>query len=276
MAKAYQNGKYCDESDIRISPRDLGLLRGYAVFDVMPVYRGRAFHADRHYARLARSAETLRLQLPVDAAAFTVIATELSQQAGLTEATIRTVLSGGSSENGFRPASGRENFFMLVESVHAPHPSTYQDGVRLITLEYGRSLPQVKFANHAVAIQDLTRRDRAGAYETLYVKQGVISECSQSNLFWVRDGQIGTTWDDVLWGITQGLVMELAAARGNAVRKTSITLEELFQADEIFITGSSKALVPVVEIDGRKIGNGTVGSITRELMVAYREYCVKY
>ncbi len=276
MSKAYYNGKFVAESDICISPRDLGILRGYVVFDVMPVYRGRPFHADRHFARLARSAEMLRLELPVDDTQFVSIVSELVQQAGLTEATIRTVLSGGPSENGFRPVSGRENFFILIDPVHVPDVSIYRDGVRLITLSYERSLPQVKFANHAVAIQDLTRRDRAGAYETLYVNGGVVSECSQSNLFFVRDGQISTTWDDVLWGITQGLVMELAAARGNTVKKTSITLEELFQADEIFITGSSKALVPVVEIDGQMIGSGTVGPITRELMAAYRQYCEMY
>ncbi|MGB4833990.1 MAG: aminotransferase class IV [Candidatus Moraniibacteriota bacterium] len=276
MPKAYWNGSYCDESAIHISPRDLGLLRGYAVFDVMPVYRGRPFHADRHYARLARSAETLRLQLPVDSTQFASVAAELVQQAGLTEATIRTVLSGGPSGDGFHLEPGRENFFMLVEPVYSPAPSVYRDGVSLITLEYERSLPQVKFANHAIAIQDLARRDRAGAYETLYVNGGVVSECSQSNLFWVRDGQLFTTWDDVLWGITQGLVMELVDTQGKMVTKKSVRLEELFQADEVFITGSSKLIVPVVAIDERKIGEGTVGSITRELMVAYREYCVKY
>jgi branched-subunit amino acid aminotransferase/4-amino-4-deoxychorismate lyase len=276
MPKAYWNGNYCDESDIRISPRDLGLLRGYAAFDVMPVYRSRPFHADRHYARLARSAETLRLQLPVDAAAFTVIATELSQLAGLTEATIRTVLSGGPSENGFHLEPGRENFFMLVEPVHSPAPSVYRDGVSLMTLEYERSLPQVKFANHAIAIQDLGRRDAAGAYETLYVNGGMVSECSQSNLFWVRDGQLGTTWDNTLRGITQGLVLELAQAIGITTKKSAVSLENLLQADEVFITGSSKAIVPVVGIDGRKIGAGTVGSVTQALMTAYREYRAKY
>ncbi|MFZ1654951.1 MAG: aminotransferase class IV [Candidatus Moraniibacteriota bacterium] len=276
MSQAYQNGKYCPESDIRISPRDIGLLRSYAVFDVMPVYRGRPFHADRHYARLRRSAETLGLRVPITGEEFATVAAELVCQAGPREVSIRSVLTGGPSQSGFRPESGQENFFMLVDPIHAPRPAMYRDGVSLVTLEYTRSLPQVKFANHAIAIQDLARRDVAGAYETLYVNQGVVSECSQSNLFWVRDGQVCTTWDNALRGITQGLVMELALVQGKTVAKKSVTLEELLQADEVFITGSSKALVPVVEIDNRKIGSGTVGPITRELMVAYREYCVKY
>jgi branched-subunit amino acid aminotransferase/4-amino-4-deoxychorismate lyase len=270
------NGAFCDESDICISPRDLGFLRGYAVFDVMPVYRGKPFLPDRHYTRLARSAGALRLGLPVDAAAFAVIASELVRQEGQTEVIIRTVLSGGPSESGFRPIPGQENFLMLVEPVHAPNPSVYQDGVRLVTLEYVRPLPRVKFANHAIAIQDLARRDEAGAYETLYVNGGMVSECSQSNLFWVKDGQVFTTWDNVLWGITQGLVIELAEAQGRETIKKTVTLDELLQADEVFITGSSKAIVPVVAIDERKIGAGMVGPITIELMAAYQQYRDQY
>lgn len=276
MPRAYQNGTFCDESDICISPRDLGLLRGYGVFDVMPVYRGRPFQLPWHYARLTRSAEILRLRLPVDEIRFSEIITELIRQAGETEVIIRTVLSAGPSTDGFRPMPGQENLFMLVEPTHPLNPSVYRDGVSLITLEFERSLPQVKFANHAIAIQDLDRRDAAGAYETLYVSRGMVSECSQSNLFWVKDGSLSTTWDNVLWGITQRLVIELAEARGKKTAQKSVSLSELLQADEVFITGSSKAIVPVVSIDGQLIGKGTVGPITIELMAAYQQYRDQY
>ena len=276
MSKAYYNGNFCDESAIRISPRDLGLLRGYAVFDVMPVLRRHPFHADRHHIRLDFSARTLGLSLAIDGAEFAEIASELSRRSGWENAMVRSVLSGGPSEDGFRPVPGQENFFMLIEPAHMADPSHYRDGVSLVTLAYERSLPQVKFANHAVAIQGLERRDEAGAYETLYVSQGIVSECSQSNLFWVQNGKLFTTWDNTLRGITQGLIMELAEIHGRKVAKGSVSLDDLLRADEVFITGSSKAIVPVVRIDDHSIGTGKVGPLTRELMTIYQEYCDQY
>ena len=269
---AYWNNTVVRSSDIRIEPSDLGMLRGFTIFDVMVAERGRAFLWERHYDRLAASARSIGLAVPLDKAAYGKALAQLIEASPTPELVLRTVLSGGPSENGFAPEPGRETFYILTEERHRLPESVYQEGVKLITLSYERYLPQVKFANHAVSIWDLERRKREGAFDTLYISGGVISEASQGNIFLVKDGTLITPRKEVLWGIVQGLVMELAEAASIPAEWRSISFEELLEADEILLTGSSKGIVPVVDIDGQIIGTGRPGTVGSRLSEAYAEY----
>lgn len=272
----FVNDRYLSRDEIRIDPYDLGFLRGYAVFDVLPVENGKAFLWERHFARLARSAITLGLRMPVDEAAYGAILDELIRRNMGKAAAFRTVLSGGPSEDAFTPVVGGETFLVLSEPMHPTPTESYSRGVKAIMLEYERPLPQVKLANHVLAIRDQTRRIAAGAFETIYVNDGTVSEASRGSLFIVKDGRLVTTWDNVLWGITQGLVLELAEAAGILADKRALVLAELFSADEVFITGSTKGIVPVVRVDDTVIGNGVSGTVTRQLMAAYDAYRKRY
>ena len=269
---AFCNGNVVSANQIVLSPSDLGMLRGFTIFDVMVAERGRAFLWERHYDRLAASARSIGLTVPLDKPAYGKALAQLIEASPTPELVLRTVLSGGPSENGFAPEPGRETFYILTEERHRLPESVYREGVKLITLPYERYLPQVKFANHAVSIWDLERRKREGAFDTLYVADGNISEASQGNVFLVKDGVLVTPREEVLWGIVQGLVMELAEAAGISTEWRSISLEELLMADEVLLTGSSKGIVPVVDIDGRIIGTGRPGAICTELRVAYARY----
>lgn len=269
---AFCNGNVVSADQIMLSPSDLGMLRGFTIFDVMVVEHGRAFLWERHYDRLASSARSIGLAVPLDKVAYGKALAELIEASPTQELVLRTVLSGGPSENGFTPEPGRETFYILTEERHRLSESIYQEGVKLITLPYERYLPQVKFANHAVSIWDLERRKREGAFDTLYVSGGVISEASQGNVFLVKDGVLVTPREEVLWGIVQGLVMELAEAAGIPTQWRSISLEELFTADEVLLTGSSKGIVPVVSLDGRSIGNGKTGPVCAKLSKAYTDF----
>ena len=266
---AYWNNTLVQASDIRLSPSDLGMLRGFTIFDVMVVEHGRAFLWERHYDRLAASAQSIGLTVPLDKAAYGKALIELIEASSTPELVLRTVLSGGPSENGFSPEPGRETFYILTEERHRLPESVYREGVKLITLPYERYLPQVKFANHAISIWDLERRKRKGAFDTLYITDGNISEASQGNVFLVKDGVLVTPREEVLWGIVQGLVMELAEAAGIPTEWRSVSLEDLLAADEVLLTGSSKSIVPVVDIDGQSIGTGRPGAICAELRAAY-------
>jgi branched-chain amino acid aminotransferase len=257
--KAYWNHSIVDTVDICISPMDLGMLRGYTIFDVMPVEQGRGFLWERHYDRLCRSAESVGMRMLITKEAYGAAIEELIRQSGMEELVLRTVLSGGPSKNGFAPEPGRETFYILAEARHRLPASIYAEGVKLITLPYERYLPQVKFANHAISIWDLERRRAAGAFDTLYVSGGFISEASQGNILIVKEGTLITPREEVLWGITQGVVMELAAQAGMPTEWRSVTLEETLNADEVLLTGSSKGIVPVVRIDDTVIGNGQPG-----------------
>lgn len=273
----YFDGKFLPFGEIALSPYDLGFLRGYAVFDVMPMENGKPFLWDRHFDRLIRSAEVLGLAVPVSKDEYQTILEELlkrNQEHG--KLSFRTVLSGGPSMDSFVPQAGQETFLVLAEPAHAYPESVFADGVKAITLEYERPLPQVKLANHAIAISDLPRRREAGAFEAIYVSGGEISEASQSNVFIVKDGKLATTWENVLHGITQGLVLELARAAGIVAEKRSVTLAELLAADEVFMTGSSKRIVPVVRIDETVIREGVPGPVARQLMEAFDAFAEAY
>ena len=272
----YFNDAFVPLNEVAISPYDLGFLRGYAVFDVMPVANGRPFFWERHYERLTRSASVLGLAVPVSAPEYKKIIDELIARNTFSEISLRTVLSGGPSRDGFTPAEDNETFLVLAEEAHRYPQAIYTEGVKMITLAYERPLPQVKLANHAIAIQDLPRRQAAGAFEALYVNGGTVSEASQSNLFIVKDGVLITTWDNVLWGITQGVALELAEELGIVTEKRDIRVEELLAADEVFVTGSSKAFVPVVQIDDRAIGSGAPGMMTQQLMAAFEKLVREY
>ena len=272
----YFNGVFLPADEIAIDPRDLGFLRGYVVFDVMPVENGKPFLWERHYERLCQSAAALNLRVPTSKEEFKNILDRLIMENMHSALSLRTVLSGGPSESGFVPEEGRETLLVLAEAAH-PYPvEIYEQGVKVMMLEYERPIPQVKLANHAIAIRDLPRRREAGAFETVYMNNGQVSEAAQSNLFIVKDGILITTWDNVLWGVTQMLTLELADGLGIAAEKRAISLQELLSADEVFVTGSSKRIVPVVRIDDTVIGTGRVGDVTKELMHLFDDFVKKY
>ncbi len=272
----YFNGSFLPLADIAIRPNDLGFLRGYVVFDVMPVENGKPFLWERHYERLCRSAEALNLRVPASKAEFGDILRRLVSDNAPLPLSLRTVLSGGPSGNGFAPEAGKETLLVLAEVVHPYLADIYEKGVKVITLEYERPIPQVKLANHAIAIRDLPRRNEAGAFEAVYMNNGQVSEAAQSNLFIVKHDRLITTWDNVLWGVTQALVLELADKLGIIAEKRGISLQELLSADEVFVTGSSKRIVPVVRIDDAVIGTGTPGQMTRRLMAAFDDFVKEY
>ena len=268
---AYFNQSIIPASEIVISPSDLGMLRGFTIFDVLVVEHGRAFLWERHYDRLLASALSIGLSVPLSQERYGGVLSELIEQSEMSELVIRTVLSGGPSADGFTPDPGHETFYILTEERHRLSESIYSEGVKLITLSYERYLPQVKFANHAVSISDLTRRRREGAFDTLYISDGSISEASQGNVLIVKDGVLITPRKEVLWGIVQGLVMELAEKIQIPVEWRSLTLNEVLAADEVLLTGSSKGIVPVVRIDEKSIATGKPGSMCAKLREEYQK-----
>lgn len=272
----YFNGTFLLVNEVAISPYDLGFLRGYAVFDVMPVENGKPFLWERHYERLCQSAQALNLLVRVSKDEFKNILDRLIKDNGTENISFRTVVSGGPSANGFTPENNKETFLVLAESAHAYAPDMYEKGVKAITLRYERPIPQVKLANHAIAIRDLPRRQEVGAFEAIYINGEQVSEATQSNLFIVKEGKLITTWDNVLWGVTQGLALELAQGLGITTEKRAMHVSELLAADEVFVTGSSKRIVPVIRIDETIIGSGVPGETTKRLIRAFNDFARKY
>ena len=264
-------------SEIRIDPMDIGLLRGYGVFDVMRTENGKPFLVERHYARLVRSAETLHLRIPLTFEAYQDILTELiGRNAEGRQMTIRTMLTGGPSASGFLPESGAETFFITLMPFLGLEERYFLEGAKLITVEHSRRFPHAKITNYVTAIAHASERIERGALEILFVRDGQALEASTSNFMIVRDGKVIAPARGILRGITRELTLELARGLGMDVEERDVPLDEVLAADEVFLTATNKYIVPIVAVDDRVIGVGRPGAVTKRLMAAMKEFVSKY
>ena len=271
----YFNGKFLTFKKVKISPYDLGILRGYGVFDVMRTRNGKPFLLGDHWERLRNSAKELNLKVPANKRNFQEIITKLLKRNGFRESVIRTVLTGGISKNGFN-FEGRETFYILIEKFQPLPRECFTKGISVITLEYLRDIPEAKITNYIAAVKKQKEKNKRRALEIIYTSKGKALEASTSNFFIIKNGKLITPKKNILFGITRKLVIKLAKENGFNVREKEIKTDELFSADEMFLTASNKDIVPVVKVDGKKIGNGKAGKITKDLMKIFQEFAENY
>lgn len=273
MKYCYFNGKITTIDRIKISPYDIGILRGYGVFDVMCTANGKPFLLNEHFRRLNNSARELKLKVPFSKKEFEKIIAQLLKSNNQKEATIRTVLTGGVSADGF--SIGNPTCYILVEKKHAFSADAY-GGARLISIENKLRNPKAKATlNYVEAIKAQKEKKKKKAHEIIYFENGNVLECSTSNVFLVKDHKIITAKDKILNGTTRGLVIKLAAKKFK-VEEREIKTNEIWKSDEVFLVATSKKIVPVIKIDNKKIGHGKPGPITKELMMMYDEFVRNY
>lgn len=265
---AYWNNTYLPAEEITLSAFDLGVLRGYGVFDVMRTESGKPYNIEKHWARFVNSAQRLNLTIPVTQSEFTEILTHLVTRnvtPAIPDVNLRVVLTGGVSTDAFSPEPGKETFFVLVTPFVRLAKEMYEEGGKLITLEYQRDIPEAKITNYVTAIQNSKLKKEAGAVEILFTKNGLVTEASTSNFFAVINGTLVTAKEGVLLGTTRNLLITLAKENGIPVEERDVTLEEVLSADEAFITAVNKFVVPIVTIDTHIIGSGEPGDLTQKM-----------
>ena len=272
----YFNGKITTLDKVKISPYDLGLLRGYGVFDVMKTEKGKPFLPAEHWKKLSAYAKQLNLQVPIQKEKYFAVLKKLLTLNKFSKATIRTVLTGGKSPNGFEREEGKETFIILIEKFHGIAKEVYEKGAAIITEEYERFYPQTKTVNYVIAVRNQERKVKAKAMEILYLKNGQVLEASTSNFFLVKNGKIITQKKNVLLGITRNIVVEMARKNKFKVEEREILEKELWQAQEAFMTATSKDIVPVTKIDGKKVEDGKVGEIAKILMKEFQKFVREY
>ena len=261
----YYNGRIIDAAEPVMPLQDLGLFRGYAVFDYLRTNGGKPLLLEQYLHRFRQSAEALKLSLAPDNEALSSLILELITKNGFTESGVRLLLTGGYAEDVFTPA--QPNLIIRIEPAKVVPPQAYTAGVSLLTDEYLRDWPEVKHTSYLNAIRKWPLVTAAGATELLYHWQGEVLECSRSNFFMVKEGKIITpTTDKILAGVTRATVLALAQRHGFKTEERSFSLAEALQADEAFITGTTKRIMPVVKIDERSIGRGKVGAISQQLL----------
>ena len=262
---AYLNGKFYEGPDAVWPYNDLGLHRGFAIFDFLRTRQGRPFLLPRYLDRFERSAQQLGISVPHTREEITQIIDQLLAKKHLPEVGIRLLLTAGVAEG----AEAKPHFGISLSGLEPPTAAQYQHGAALITQAYQRQFPAVKTTDYLMAWSLKSAIKEAQAMEVLYHHAGFVAECARCNVFVVKDGTLATPKEGILMGITRGKVLELAEELGLAVEQCPVTLTELMAADEVFVTSTQKGVCPIAKIDGRAIGHGKPGEVTQKLMEAF-------
>jgi len=255
--------KIIESEKASLHPMDIGLIRGYGVFDFFRTVNYHPMFLDDYLNRFIWSAEQTHLSLRYDFDRLQNIVHELIDKNNLKQGGIRMILSGGVSDNHFSPAAS--SLFIFCEELLMPSEEKYGNGVNLLTVDYIRPIPEIKTTNYALPVYLSADWGTKNAEDVLYHFNGIISESSRSNIFIVKDGITSTPKNNILRGITRKRILELQ----QDIQVRDIRLEEVLEADEVFISSTTKRILPITKIDGRPVGSGLVGEKTKSIMTAF-------
>jgi branched-chain amino acid aminotransferase len=275
----YANGTFRPAAEAAVSVFDHGLLYGDGVFEGLRAYNGRVFKLERHIDRLFESAHAIRLPIPDGRDAVAAIVLETCRRNAIGDGYIRLVVTRGPGELGIDPASCRRAALIAIAKPVGPLYRRVGDaGVTLVTSPFRRvaadalspSIKSLNYLNNVLARIDATDR---GADEALFLdRDGYVAEATADNIFVVANGVLRTPpATQTLRGITRETILELAALRRIPVSECPLTLFDVWSAAEVFMCGTMAEVVPVGRVDGRVIGDGTAGPITRAMLLAYHE-----
>lgn len=264
----YINNRFLAYSEAHLHISDLGLQRGYSIFDYFLEIEGRIPFLEDYLNRFYGSAKLLNMEVPLTRDLLKEKIAHLLQQNKLSTSGIKLLLTGGYSEDLYSPSS--PNFMILNLPVYH-RPGDFGDGVKLLLLDYQRHIPEVKTTFYLPSIALFPKMKETGAIEVLYHHNGLITETTRANFFLIKKGILITPSSGVLWGITRKNVL-LVAKKIMPVEEREVRLEELWECDEAFITGTSKHVLPVVEVEGRMIGNGKPGERTEAISSEFEKF----
>lgn len=256
------------ESSASVSYMDRGYYFGDGIYEVFRVYGGRMYEADAHYERLERSAREIGLKLPYTRKEIDAILVSLIEQEKARDATVYMQVTRGVAPRSHAfPAGAKPVMMAYCNETPRPTP-TMEKGITAITRPDIRWLRcDLKTLNLLGSVLAKQEAAELGAGDVILHRDGVVTECSASNLMIVKDGALLTHPADnfILHGITRAVVLRLARERGIDVRERPFTLDELRQADEAFLTSTTMEITPIVQIDGLPAGGGVPGPVTRRL-----------
>ncbi len=277
--KVYLNGIFVDRDKAVVSVFDHGLLYGDGVFEGIRSYDGLVFKLREHIDRLFEGAHTIMLAIPHTKSQLADIVRQSLRVNKLRDAYVRLVVTRGEGDLGLDPRKCRKpTVFVIADKISLYPKALYERGLSLITVATQRNVPealnpQIKSLNYLNNILAKIEATTAGYEEAIMLSHsGYVTECTGENIFIVKGRALLTPppYVGVLRGITRRTVMELGGEQGLDVREDLLTRYDLFNADEVFLTGTAAEIVPVVKIDGRVIGKGSPGPVTASLLKGFR------
>lgn len=255
----YVNGSFLPASQAALQVSDLAIQRGYGIFDFFKTLDHLPVFLDEHLDRFYHSAEQMRLDPGKDREQLIAVIRELAEQNNIANAGIKITLTGGYSPDGY--SITRPNLIITQQPLKMPDKAMFQQGLRLMSYPHQRQMPQVKSLDYLMAIWLQPLIKEKGADDVLYQLNGLVSECPRSNFFIVTADDTVVTSTQPLKGIIRMKTLEIAGKQFK-VEERELTLEEAYQAKEAFITSTTKHILPVVQLDGRVIGDGQPGDVT--------------
>lgn len=277
MTIAYLNGAFLPLEEAHISVMDRGFLFGDGVYEVIPVYGGRLFRLAHHLKRLQNSLDAVRIRNPLTDAEWDAMLAELvARNTGGDQAVYLQVTRGVAPKRDHAfPADTRPTVFAMSTPAAAPRDIAAEQGVRAVTLQDIRwqhcNIKAITLLPNVLLRQQAIEADTA---EAILIKSGHAIEGAASNIFIVSNGLLITPPNGpaLLPGITRDLIIELAAAYAIPYRETDIPEDDLFDAEEIWLTSSTREISPVVQLDDRVISGGKPGPLWRRMIELYQEY----
>jgi branched-chain amino acid aminotransferase len=276
--KIFIDGKYLDERDAKISVFDHGLLYGDGIFEGIRAYNGRVFKLKEHIDRLFYSAKAILLEIPMSHTELIKATVATIRANKLRDCYVRLIVTRGVGNLGLNPRNCKKpSVIIIAGKIQVYPPALYARGMDIVTVPTTRNLhsalnPAIKSLNYLNNILAKIEANNAGVEEAVMLNaEGFVAECTADNLFIIKNGEVFTPplSAGALYGITRQTVIELAKEAGLKVSEPNLTRYDLFNADECFLTGTGAELIPVVKIDGRVIGTGKPGKLTRSLVEKY-------
>jgi branched-chain amino acid aminotransferase len=274
----YIDGQFLPREQAKVSVFDHGLLYGDGVFEGIRAYNGRIFRLDEHIDRLFDSAKTIDLAVPISKAEMAGIIIETMRRNNLKDGYIRPIVTRGVGDLGLDPRKcEKPTVICIAIEWGAMYGDLYEKGLKAVSVSVRRNSacalpPNVKSLNYLNNILAKIEANYKGGDEAIiFDTNGYVSEGSGDNIFIVKNGVIlSPPTLNNLRGVTRAVALDLAAAHGIAVRETNLGYFDMYSADEVFVTGTAAEVAPITTIDGRSIGSGKPGPVTRQLIAAFK------
>jgi len=272
--QVYIDGQLYSKEDAKVSVYDHGLLYGDGVFEGIRSYSGKVFRMEAHLDRLWNSAKAILLKIPMSREKMAEAIEKTLAVNGIQDGYIRVVVTRGAGSLGLDPnRCSNPQVIIITDHISLYPEELYRKGLEIVTVSVARNhpaalSPRIKSLNYLNNILAKIEGALAGCVEALMLNhKGEVAECTGDNIFLVRGGELHTPSleSGILEGITRDVVIELAREAGITVRELPLTKHDVYIADECFLTGTAAEVVPVVKVDGRPIGCGVPGPITRSL-----------
>ena len=271
------NGTILPLSEAKVGVTDIGLLRGFGIYEGLITHNRKPFMLADHFARMHRSAQKMGLTVAASDPEIEAAIRELVEHnvPAEKEALIRIILTGGPATGVIEFDPATPTMYILVDTFTPLEQHYLETGCTVTVVDYHRDLAEIKSINYIKTVLLQKARKEKGALEIVYTANGKLLEGGGSNVFIVKGGVLITPKDEIVLGITRKAVLDVVKDQ-ISVEEREISVEEFYGADEAFITGSFKEIVPVVSAEGKRIGSGEPGRSTKQVMALFHDFTRNY